>query len=142
MDISQQFFLKTRKGWLPMKYDREFWALLDKLVATHKLVIDRPKGTAHPRYDDYIYPFNYGYLEGTSSSDSDGIDVWIGSDEEKGVTGIISSVDIIKSDSEIKILYNCTPEEIRCIYDEHNRSSGMKGLLNMRGIMLEDLPNG
>ncbi len=115
-----------------MKYDKLFWSLLDELVSTHEIVIDRPKGSPHPQYSDYIYPFDYGYLKGTSSSDSDGIDVWIGTAIGKGVTGIISSVDIVKADSEIKVLYNCSSEEINHIYNEHNRSSGMKGILNIR----------
>lgn len=115
-----------------MKYDNEFWKLLDELFLKHEIVIDRPRGTAHPKYHEYIYPFDYGYLKDTSSSDSGGVDVWIGSAKGEGVVGIISSIDIVKSDSEIKILYNCTQEEIQCIYYEHNRTSGMKGLLNIR----------
>jgi inorganic pyrophosphatase len=105
--------------------------MLDGLFAKYKLVIDRPKNSKHPRYD-FIYPLDYGYLEGTASSDGAGIDVWVGSDTQRGVVGIISSVDSIKADSEIKILYGCTPEEINLIYKYHNRTSGMKGLLNIR----------
>ena len=57
---------------------QEFWSVLERLVAESNLVIDRPKGTTHWRYPDYVYPMDYGYLEGTSSMDGDGIDVWIG----------------------------------------------------------------
>ena len=115
-----------------MKHDEEVWALLDELVKTHEIVIDRPKGSAHPRYPNDIYPFDYGYLKGTSSADRDGIDLWIGSATGAGVTGLISSVDLVKADSEIKILYDCSPEEIDQIYHKHNHFSGMKGLLNVR----------
>lgn len=114
------------------KFDKEFWKMLDKMFETYKIVIDRPKGTHHPKYSDYIYPLDYGYLDGTVSSDGAGIDVWIGSDKNKIVSGIISSVDFIKGDSEIKILYACTSDEIELIYKDHNRSDGMKGLLNIR----------
>ena len=44
----------------------------------------------------------------------------------------ISSVDFIKEDSKIKILYACTSEEIELIYKDHNRSDGMKGILSIR----------
>lgn len=113
-------------------YDNEFWEMLDKIFEIHKIIIDRPKNTTHPKYKDYIYPLDYGFLEGTISSDGAGIDVWIGSSKEKKVSGIISSVDIIKGDSEIKVLYSCTIEEIEKIYKDHNRSTGMKGILNIR----------
>lgn len=56
-----------------------FWAALDELVATSTVRIDRPKGTAHPRYPSFIYPLDYGYLEGTQAADGGGIDVWVGS---------------------------------------------------------------
>lgn len=115
-------------------YDNDFWNMLDCLVHTHKLIVDRPKGTPHPKYTDYIYPLDYGYLEGTASSDGAGIDVWIGSSIEKKVSAIISSVDFLKGDSEIKILYACTDEEIELIYNDHNRSTGMKGIINLRRI--------
>lgn len=42
----------------------------------------------------------------------------------------ISSVDFIKEDSKIKILYACTPKEIEIIYKYHNCSDGMKGNRN------------
>ena len=45
----------------------DFWSHLDRLVESCGLVIDRPKGTAHPRYPDLIYPVDYGYLDGTTA---------------------------------------------------------------------------
>jgi hypothetical protein len=43
----------------------DFWGSLDNLVLSHKLVIDRPKGSNHPDFRDSIYPLDYGFLEGT-----------------------------------------------------------------------------
>lgn len=114
------------------EFDGDFWEMLDKLFAKYAIEIDRPKGTTHPKYSDYIYPLDYGFLKGTVSSDGAGIDVWVGSSDIKQVNAIISSVDFIKGDSEIKILYACTNEEIELIYKDHNRSEGMKGILNVR----------
>ena len=37
-----------------------FWEALDRLAANSRLVIDRPQGSAHPRYPDLIYPYDYG----------------------------------------------------------------------------------
>lgn len=114
------------------KHDIEFWDLADQLFKTHKIIIDRPKGSHHPKYSDYIYPLDYGFLEGTKSGDNAGIDIWIGTSSEKKVNAVISSIDAIKGDSEIKLLYGCTETEIELIYEDHNRSSGMKGLLSIR----------
>lgn len=36
-------------------YNIEFWNALDELVNNSEIVIDRPKGTAHPKYHNFIY---------------------------------------------------------------------------------------
>ncbi len=100
--------------------DDEFWRKLDNLVAACPLKIDRPQGSAHPRYHAVIYPFDYGYLEGTRSGDGDGVDVWVGSLPEGRVTGVVCTVDAKKRDVEVKILLGCTPEETREIVRFHN----------------------
>ncbi len=93
--------------------------------------IDRPRGTAHPRYPDYIYPLDYGYLEGSTSMDGDGIDVWVGSLAERRVGGVICTVDLVKRDSEIKLLLGCTPEEMRIALRTH-QTGPQAGLLILR----------
>lgn len=108
--------------------NKEYWSALDKLVADSEIVIDRPKGSKHPRFD-YIYEIDYGYLKSTSSMDDDGIDVWLGSKEVKSVDAIICTIDLVKKDSEIKILVGCTDEEKDIIYNFHNDSESMKGIL-------------
>jgi inorganic pyrophosphatase len=105
-----------------------FWLALDQLVAEANLVIDRPKGSPHPRYAPFRYPLDYGYLEGTCSPDREGIDVWIGSltsltSTAHTVTGIIVTVDSIKRDAEFKLLLNCTVEETQIALAAHNRGS-------------------
>jgi inorganic pyrophosphatase len=100
-----------------------FWCRLDHLVAASDLKIDRPKGSTHPRFSGFIYPFDYGYLDGTRSGDGDGIDVWIGTLPEQQVTGIICSVEIEQRDAELKILLGCTPQEARVILQTHNRGA-------------------
>ena len=52
-----------------------FWAAIDRLVSESQVIIDRAKGSKHPRYD-FVYSMDYGYLQGTSSMDGGGIDVW------------------------------------------------------------------
>ena len=83
-------------------------------------MIDRPKGSAHPRYPQFTYPLDYGYLRGTTSGDGQGIDVWVGSLEPKRVEGVICAVDLEKRDSETKILLACSGAEIDIILEAHN----------------------
>ncbi len=92
-----------------------FWQFLDRLVASSALVIDRPKGSAHPHYPEVIYPLDYGYLEGTTSADGGGIDVWVGSSGRGRLNAILCTVDLLKRDAEIKLLLGCTEDEIQAI---------------------------
>lgn len=112
--------------------DDAFWAALDQLMASSRLVIDRPKGTAHPRYPDMIYPLDYGYLQDTTAMDGGGIDVWAGSDPARGLDAVMVTVDLVKRDSEIKLLIGCTEEEKQLVWHQHNDSESMKGMLIRR----------
>ena len=114
------------------QYNDEFWKALDELVSNSQIVIDRPKGTAHPKYPDVIYRVDYGYLKDTASMDGAGIDVWVGTGEKK-IDAIMCTVDLLKRDSEIKILIGCTEEEKKIVYETHNDSKYMKGILIRRG---------
>lgn len=107
-----------------------FWEELDTLVKVGSLVIDRPKGTAHPRYPDFIYPADYGYLEGTCSPDGHEVDIWIGTAQDKPIDAILCTVDPIKKDVEVKILYQCTEAEKRTILEIQNKV--MKAILVRR----------
>lgn len=108
-----------------------FWQTLDHLVATSQRVLDRPRGTAHPRYPEFIYPLDYGYLAGTTAADGGGIDIWVGSLPERRVTAVICTVDRVKRDAELKLLLGCTPEEAEIALAVHN-GDGQAGLLILR----------
>lgn len=112
-------------------FNNDFWKALDSLVNNSEIVIDRPKGTAHPKYPDFIYKVDYGYLKNTSSMDGAGIDVWVGSGD-KQIDAIMCTVDLMKRDSEIKILIGCTEEEKQIVYQTHNETQYMKGILIRR----------
>lgn len=106
-----------------------FWRALDELIQTSELVIDRPAGTQHPRYEDLVYHVDYGYLKDTRSMDGGGIDVWRGTDNGAGLIAVIVTVDLVKRDSEMKLLIDVTGDEISYIENFHNNSDCMKGLL-------------
>ena len=97
----------------------DFWQLADRLVAEHRLVIDRPGGSRHPAHADVVYPFAYGYLDGTTAMDGGGIDCWRGSLPAPILTGIIATVDIVKADAEVKLLIGCTDTEMEAALSTH-----------------------
>lgn len=110
----------------------DFWTALDQLVSDSEIVIDRPKGSTHPKYPDFIYKVDYGYLNSTTSMDGQGIDVWVGTGGKQSIDAIMCIVDLMKRDSEIKILIGCTEEEKEVIYHTHNKTEFMKGILIRR----------
>ncbi|MDR0293209.1 MAG: inorganic pyrophosphatase [Oscillospiraceae bacterium] len=109
-----------------------FWQALDTLAAESEIIIDRPKGSAHPRYPKFIYPLDYGYLKGTAAMDGGGIDVWRGSGPAGQIDAVMCIVDLVKRDSEIKVLIGCTEEEKALVYQAHNETDMQKGVLIRR----------
>lgn len=112
--------------------EKEYWSALDKLISKSKIIIDRPKDSHHPKYSDFVYPLDYGYLDSTISMDGSGIDIWQGSSGNT-VDAIICIVDLLKRDSEIKILIGCNEKEKNAILEFHNKNENMKGILIRRG---------
>lgn len=97
----------------------EFWAALDELVAASNIAIDRQKGGTHPRVPGLIYPLDYGHLEATRAGDGGEIDVWMGAGDRR-VTACAVTVDLVKRDSEIKILIGCSQADIDTVRAFHD----------------------
>jgi inorganic pyrophosphatase len=76
--------------------NENYWKSLQALITDETVVIDRPRGVPHPRYPELIYPLDYGYIEGTTAGDGDGIDIWIGSSGGRTLTGILCTFDTVK----------------------------------------------
>jgi inorganic pyrophosphatase len=116
---------------------RTFWEALQELVDTHPVKIDRPRGSQHPRYPNFVYPLDYGYLEETISADGGGVDAWLGTrcqGESKRVlelTGLLFTVDLLKQDIEAKLLLNCTLAEMQAALQASNTAS-MSAILMLR----------
>jgi inorganic pyrophosphatase len=109
----------------------DYWAFLDQLISDCQVIIDRPKGSHHPRYPQVVYPVDYGYLEGTTSSDGHGIDVYRGSHAGSGISAVLVTVDMYKQDAEIKVILDCLEDEIQMAFNLSNESS-MRALLIRR----------
>ena len=111
-----------------------FWTAFDRLISDSRIIIDRPKGSAHPKYPACIYPVDYGFLANTASMDGSGIDLWLGSNATRTVEAIICTVDLLKRDSEVKLLVGCTDDEKQQILKFHNHAESMKGILIERKV--------
>ena len=72
---------------------------------------DRPRRSSHPVHPEIIYPIDYGYINETSSSDGEEVDVFVGS-AETGLVGAILTTDFRKKDRECKFLINCSRSEV------------------------------
>jgi F420 biosynthesis protein FbiB-like protein len=105
-----------------------YWQGLEHLLTENRIMIDRPHGSIHPRWLDFVYPLDYGYLEGTASGDGDGIDVWLGSGDRQNLAGLLVTVDAQKRDVEVKLLAGCTREEMQTAFNA-SISPGMQALL-------------
>jgi len=108
------------KAAAPTILEDNFWEYLDRLVAASRLVVDRPRKSRHPRYPGLIYPVDYGYLEGTTTVDGGGVDVWVGTLPEKSLSALVLTVDLHKRDVEVKLLLGCSEAEQQAILDFHN----------------------
>lgn len=102
-------------------FHARFLQELNRIINTTEVVIDRPKGSRHPRHPTITYPLDYGYLSGTRAVDGGGIDVWVGSLPTRELTGVIATVDGQKRDAEVKVLLGCASEEIERILRFHNQ---------------------
>lgn len=67
-----------------MHYARSWYSVLmvpkgsDLLGREVTVTIDRPLGSAHPKFPQSVYPINYGYIPGTKSPiDNEEIDAYV-----------------------------------------------------------------
>ncbi|MGD8331337.1 MAG: hypothetical protein PVJ49_18035 [Acidobacteriota bacterium] len=111
------------------RFDWDEW---EALIEAHGITIDRPRGSAHPRWPEIIYPIDYGYVNDTISSDDHGVDVFVGS-ADNGLVGLLITTDFRKGDREVKLLYDCTADEIYLVNGFLNFDRKlMEGTLTLR----------
>lgn len=112
--------------------EETFWLHLDALLASTDLVIDRPKGSTHPRFPSSVYPLDYGYLRGTCGGDGDELDIWCGTSIDHELDAVVCTVDMLKRDAEVKLLVGCTDQEKATVLSFHNDSEYMAAILIKR----------
>lgn len=110
----------------------EYWSALEVFLSSKRIVIDRPRGTAHPHYPSFIYPLDYGYVADTMAPDGHEIDVWRGTTGTGRIDAILCTVDLHNMDAELKIVVSCTADEMGLICRTQN-TGGMSAILIRRG---------
>lgn len=71
-----------REKYLRGKHDFIVYTLKKALVYSYRekmvdVVIDRPIGSVHPKYEDMIYPLNYGFIPNVFGGDGEELDVYL-----------------------------------------------------------------
>lgn len=117
------------------------WDAWEALVRERGVELDRPRGTAHPRFPSVIYPLDYGFVPGTLSTDGEGIDAFVGTAREEAganLVGAILTQDHRQGKREAKLLWRCTPEEIYRAHGFLNFDQRLlEGVLALRAPMPE-----
>lgn len=121
----------------PLVRTRLAWDAWEHAIGAQGITIDRPHGSAHPRYPEIIYPIDYGYVNDTRGTDGDGLDLFVGT-TEVGLVGLILTRDYRQGDREAKLLYRCGPEEVYRAHGFINYDrSLLEGILVLRYPMRE-----
>ena len=91
------------------------WDEWERAIAEKGITLDRPLYSRHPSYPEIIYPVNYGYINDTPGEDGQELDIFVGS-VPTGLVAYERTIDRMKGDTEIKLLYNCSPEEVYLVH--------------------------
>ncbi len=103
--------LKRLEAGQPDAGDWWFWG---SLIDERGITVDRPRGQAHPRYPDMIYPCDYGHIPGTVAADGHEIDAFTGT-EQAGLVGLIALTHQPSRVADPKLLVNLTREDAAAI---------------------------
>jgi len=120
MVIGEGSYLHNSAMLETVAHEQEFWGFLDQLIAQTKVVIDQPRVSAHSGRPDLIVPLDCGHLDCVAAPDGGRIDLWRGSQPDRGVDAVALTVDLFKRDVKIKLLIGCSEEEKRAALDALN----------------------
>ncbi|MNS93549.1 Inorganic pyrophosphatase [compost metagenome] len=113
------------------------WQGWERAIAEKGITFDRPQFSRHPDYPEIVYPLNYGFVNETPGEDGQELDIFVGS-APSGLVAYERTVDHMKGDTEIKLLYNCTPQEVYLVHGFLNYAPELlSGKLVMRMPMAE-----
>jgi len=81
------------------------------------VIIDRPKGSAHPDYPDIVYPLNYGYIKDILAPDGEAQDVYVLGVDEPLVNFTGEVIAAIRRENDVEDKWIVAPPGA-CYLDE------------------------
>lgn len=108
-----------------------FWQKVDTLLFSSKIEITKNKNDVHNEFTNLKYPVAYGYLKSEDTTVKP-INLYLG-EHGHSVEAIIITVDILKKDMDIKLLFGCNKEEVLLILYFLNQTDFHKTVLIKRG---------
>ena len=125
--------LQALRATVASHFSWDSWA---RVIAEQGVTIDRPAQEAHPEYPSIVYPLDYGFVPGTTSTDGEAVDVFLGSGT-MGLVGLLLTTDYRQQDREMKLLVDCTPPEV---YTAHGFINYDRTLLEGVLVLRYDMP--
>ena len=111
------------------------WEGLAATVQARGITLDRPRLSRHPHHPEIVYPLDYGYVNDTPGEDGEPLDVFVGSGPP-GLVGVARTLDRRKGDTELKLLWACTPTDVYTVHGFLNFSPAhMTATLTLRAPM-------
>ena len=107
--------------------DVDDWSRWEQLIDDRGIVIERPRGHAHPLYPDMIYPTDYGHIPATTADDGEEVDVFVGM-KRRGLVGLIALTHQPSGVTEPKLLMNLSrvdADGIRAFLDRGDPPPGL-----------------
>ena len=83
---------------------------IDSIVT---VTVDRVLGSVHPKYNDLIYPINYGYIKGIMANDGEYQDAYIVGVNEPVDTFTGKVIAIIKRNNDIEDKLVVAPADMK-----------------------------
>lgn len=108
-----------------------FWQKVDTVFLSSHLKVEHKKGETHTKFQNLIYPTEYGHLE--DAGNGDGISVYLGSKNHNEISAIVVAADVLQKTIDAKLLVGCTEEEIVEVLHFLNQTDYQKTVLIRRG---------
>lgn len=134
-EIFRNSIMEQTKGYTMIEFENNayFWQKLDTLYLSSGYQITRKKGEAHPRFQNLIYPVDYGYINDTKSFGKDGVSLYAGSGNRYEISALVVAADILIKELDVKVLVGCTEEEVDQVLRFLNQTNYQKTVLIRKG---------
>lgn len=93
--------------------DINFWSMLEGMVERNGFVINNLRNSKHPEYINIQFPVAHGYIGGTHIDKYHCLNIFVGTKDDEKINGVICVIDTLQGEVSMKVIYNCTDEEVK-----------------------------